>query len=301
MKLHAAAIAFGNTRVPAQLVAGVAFLAYAWPIAWFGNPPLSEHSFFLIWLGYVLSADGAVALRSGSSLLSRNKVAFIGLFVASIPLWWLFEVANHFLNNWHYFARQEPSWFVDHFEASLCFSTVIPAVFETAELYKTTWLGRRRWRFVRINVGDRALLMIAAVGLIVFLLSLAVPQYFFPFVWLGVFFALDPINALGGQPSIARQIAINRWDTVVLLFAAGLTCGFLWEMWNYWSMPKWSYDIDHADWVHLFEMPVLGYGGYLPFALEVYAIYHFLRLIMRKRERGFLRFDKEGRVDLPRR
>jgi hypothetical protein len=28
--------------------------------------------------------------------------------------------------------------------------------------------------------------------------------------------------------------------------------------------------------MHVFEMPLLGYGGYLPFALELYAIYHLI-------------------------
>ena len=28
--------------------------------------------------------------------------------------------------------------------------------------------------------------------------------------------------------------------------------------------------------MHIFEMPLLGYGGYLPFALELYAVYHFV-------------------------
>jgi hypothetical protein len=28
---------------------------------------------------------------------------------------------------------------------------------------------------------------------------------------------------------------------------------------------------------HVFEMPLLGYGGYIGFALEVYALYHLLK------------------------
>jgi hypothetical protein len=294
MKLRADSIAVGTIRVPVQLVAGLLLMAYAWPIAWFGPSPLSEHTFFLLWLGYVLSVDGLVFLRSGSSLLARSRIEFVGLVVASIPLWWLFEVANHFLDNWRYLVPHELGWFERRFEASLSFSTVIPAVFVTAELYATTWLGRKRRSLIRIDPRRRALQVIALAGAVLFVLSLALPQYFFAFVWIGVFFALDPINALNGQPSISAQVADNRWNTVFILFAAGLTCGFFWEMWNFWSMPKWVYDITYADRYLLFEMPLLGYGGYLPFALEVYAIYHFLRFIIRKPERGFLHFDKMG-------
>jgi hypothetical protein len=292
VKLRADSLDVGTIRVPAQLVTGLVLVACAWPIAWFGNPPFSEHTFFPLWLGYVLSVDGFVLLRSGSSLLTRSKTQFLGLFAASIPLWWMFEVANHFLDNWHYLRPENSGWFSTRIEGSASFSTVIPAVFETAEFYATTRLGRRTWSLVRIRPGNRTLIAISLAGAVMFSLSLAFPRYFFPLVWLGVFFTLDPINALAGQPSIAKQVAQNRWNTVIILFASGLTCGFFWEMWNFWSMPKWIYDITYADRYTLFEMPILGYGGYLPFALEVYAIYHFLRLIIRKREREFLRFDK---------
>lgn len=285
-------------KVPAQLIVGILLLAFAWPIAWFGNPPLSEHTFFPIWLGYVLSVDGLVLCRAGSSPFARSRSEFVGLFVASIPLWWLFELANHFLDNWHYLVSQQVGPWQSHFEASLSFSTVIPAVFETSELYATTWLARRSWRLMAIRPSRRGLVAIAVGGLILFVLSLAIPHYFFPFVWIGVFFALDPVNALFDQPSISQQVARNQWNTVVILFAAGITCGFFWEMWNYWSMPKWIYDVTFAGRFHLFEMPVLGYGGYFPFALEVYAIYHFLRFVIGKRERSFLSFDDQTNREL---
>ena len=56
---------------------------------------------------------------------------------------------------------------------------------------------------------------------------------------------------------------------VVLIGTAGLACGILWEFWNYWSMPKWEYTLPHLGFASVFEMPVLGYGGYVPFALFV--------------------------------
>ena len=70
----------------------------------------------------------------------------------------------------------------------------------------------------------------------------------------------------------------NRGDwRLVAAFAVGaLVCGFFWEMWNYWAYPKWHYSIPFVQIIHIFEMPLLGYTGYLPFGLEVYAAYHFL-------------------------
>jgi hypothetical protein len=64
--------------------------------------------------------------------------------------------------------------------------------------------------------------------------------------------------------------------------AAGLVCGFFWEMWNFWSLPQWYYTVPHVGFGKVFAMPILGYGGYLPFALEIFAVYHFVRLLTRR-------------------
>ena len=39
-------------------------------------------------------------------------------------------------------------------------------------------------------------------------------------------------------------------------------------MWNYVSLAKWAYSIFCVDRFKLFEMPLPGYAGYLPFGLE---------------------------------
>ena len=38
------------------------------------------------------------------------------------------------------------------------------------------------------------------------------------------------------------------------------------------SYPKWIYHVPWASEPKLFEMPLLGYLGYLPFALELYLL-----------------------------
>ncbi|MAA90963.1 MAG: hypothetical protein CL914_12365 [Deltaproteobacteria bacterium] len=58
-----------------------------------------------------------------------------------------------------------------------------------------------------------------------------------------------------------------------------MICGFFWEFWNFWSYPKWIYQIPYVDFLHVFEMPVLGYLGYLPFALELFGLYHLMASI----------------------
>jgi len=38
-------------------------------------------------------------------------------------------------------------------------------------------------------------------------------------------------------------------------------------MWNSGSMNKWLYEIPYVDAFDIFEMPLLGYAGYLPFGI----------------------------------
>jgi hypothetical protein len=61
------------------------------------------------------------------------------------------------------------------------------------------------------------------------------------------------------------------WRPLGALWIGVLITAFFWEMWNYYSYPKWVYSIPFVDVLHVFEMPLLGYGGYLPFSLEIFA------------------------------
>ncbi len=54
----------------------------------------------------------------------------------------------------------------------------------------------------------------------------------------------------------------------------------LWEFWNYWAATKWTYTVPYLGDVKIFEMPILGYLGFPPFALECYAMYHAVRGVL---------------------
>ncbi len=101
------------------------------------------------------------------------------------------------------------------------------------------------------------------------------PRLFFPFLWLSLVFILEPVNVWLGYRTIARRTAEGDWRPVIALWVGVLITAFFWEMWNYFAYPKWVYQIPWGNWLHIFEMPLLGYGGYLPFSLELYAVYHF--------------------------
>jgi hypothetical protein len=70
------------------------------------------------------------------------------------------------------------------------------------------------------------------------------------------------------------------------VFLAGNICGFLWEFWNYWAIPKWHYSIPWIGFFKIFEMPVLGYLAYGFFALELFAMYYFVISLI-KYKKGF--------------
>ena len=73
------------------------------------------------------------------------------------------------------------------------------------------------------------------------------------FVWISLFLAVDPIVQLLDGRSISGAVARGRWDPVLVLFIGTLICGFFWEFWNFWSMPKWTYRIEYRRLVSHFR------------------------------------------------
>jgi hypothetical protein len=268
-------------------------IAASWRISWSGPEPLRFHTFFPLWLGYILTVDALSLLISGSSLLRRTGWRFTGFFAVSAPFWWIFEAANDRLGNWIYELPTDYSWLKYHIEATIAFSTVIPAVFVTSELVRLLAL-RRPVRWIKLAPPRAGLIAISIGGGLMSALTLLLPDLLFPLVWIGIFLLIDPINHLIGGKSIAGQVRMGRWDTVLVLFLATLICGFFWEMWNSNAMPKWRYEIEYAEQAHLFEMPALGYGGYLPFSLELFAIFAFCDRVLRLGIGKALRFDREA-------
>jgi hypothetical protein len=265
-----------NTTLPVYGWIGVVLMGIFWWLNWFLPGFRTHWGFFPMWLGYILTLDAWVFLRKGNSLLSRNFGKFILLFVISAPCWWLFELINKKVQYWFYLGR-------DHFTdleyfilASISFSTVIPAVFETTELVSSfKWLKRIK-SGPKISTSKLMMRIFFILGWIMLVLVLIWPEYFPYFVWMSLYFITEPINVWLGNPSIVEYTSNKDWRPVIALFLGSLICGFFWEMWNYYSYPKWIYQIPFVVYAYVFEMPALGYLGYLPFALELYALYHLI-------------------------
>jgi hypothetical protein len=269
-------------RWPLRGWLGLGLVFVFWALNWGLEGMRTVWGFFPMWLGYCLVVDALVFRRKGSSLWTRSRLGYLGLFLASVPCWWLFELINKRTQNWIYLS--DP---ISDFEyalfASLSFSTVIPAVFGTAELAGTFGWIKKLGPGPRIPPSRGVTLGFFIGGWLMLALMLLWPRYFFPFVWLSVYFIVEPVNSWLGNRSLFETTGDRDWRPVVALWTGCLICGFFWEFWNYWSYPKWIYQVPFVGFAKVFEMPILGYGGYLPFALELFAIYHLMLGLLGRR------------------
>jgi hypothetical protein len=255
---------------------GTFLLAVCWPLNWTLSGVRTAYLFFPLWLGYILLVDGLVQLRSGSSLWTRNRRGFYFLFVLSAPSWWLFELINRRTGNWQYLGAGGFTPLEYHVLCTLSFSTVMPAVFETAELVRTfRWIDSLRWG-ARIPDTHRFRVGFFLAGLMMLAVTLIQPKWFYPLMWISLWLILEPMNRKLGRRHLLERLRQGDWRPLVSLSFGALICGFFWEMWNYWSWPQWIYHTPGVGYFHVFEMPLLGYGGYIPFALELYALMNFL-------------------------
>jgi hypothetical protein len=83
---------------------------------------------------------------------------------------------------------------------------------------------------------------------------------------------ITSLQAVAGEETMFSCIARGDWRPLWLPALAALVCGFFWEMWNYKSLSHWEYAIPFVNQFKIFEMPLLGYAGYLPFGLECMAV-----------------------------
>lgn len=253
---------------------GLLLVCTAWPLNWLLPGMRTLFLFFPLWLGYVLIVDALTLQRKGTSLIYRSGYRYIGLFLVSAPAWWLFEALNLRVQNWVYIGSERLTQFQFGLAATVNFSTVIPAIFGTAELIGTTAFIRNLKPGLIIRPDGRTTLAFFFAGWGMLALLLLWPAYFFPFLWLSVYFILEPLNVWLGNRHLAEGTQRGDWRGVVSLWLGALLTGLFWEMWNFYAFPKWIYHVPGVSFLHVFEMPLLGYGGYLPFSMEIYALYH---------------------------
>lgn len=277
MRLHHLAWGAGLVGLP---------LAHYWLLAQI--EPFYSSIYCFLWWSYIFAADFAVYRLRGSSLLRDRPTEFLFLSIWSVPLWLLFEMVNLRIHNWYYvMAPWYFSWGM--LFLVLAFGTVLPGIFETMELV----LGvierlapSRRIASRPFRIGPWQIRLLWAIGLLMLGLLLAFPEVCFCLAWGFTFFLTEPIcywawrreqNQIGR--SLLGQLAAGDSTRLVALLVAGFICGGLWEAWNITARTKWIYSVPFFDELKLGEMPVLGFLGFPPFALECYALINFLGLL----------------------
>lgn len=238
-------------------------MSSCWALIWTQDTFWNPLFFMGMWSGVTLLMYGIG--HHGYLGLGRHLL----LLALSIPLWWWFELVNSRVENWEYLGAVERySTWEYALMGSAAFSTIIPAMNAACGLtVREEWLmvglARRRGRVYGIQV---------ALGLALQAMVFVWPLVFYPFVWVAPFLIADGLVGYKGGRSLVDDMIGRKWQIPGGVAMAGVLCGFLWEFWNFWSIPKWTYHVPLLDFGRLFEMPVLGYGGYVPFAWSIYQL-----------------------------
>jgi hypothetical protein len=273
-------------RFPAYGFLGIAIVGLAEVLLFAGNSFVGHWFTPIVWTGFILVADALVYKLKRRSLLMNDRLEFLTIAIVSIASWWLFELYNapRFWNSelelwWHY-HNLEPNLFLRRAGYDWAFATISLGLFETAELFAlTAFAGKKPGVAFKLSRSMMiALVVIGAIGSIVPLLYPS--DWFAPVVWLSIIFLIDPLNAWRGRPSIIGDLARGNWRRLLSLLASGFVCGVLWEFWNYWALAKWTYTVPYLGSIKIFEMPVLGFLGFPPFAVECWVMYIFIRSLL---------------------
>jgi hypothetical protein len=265
-----------NRSFPIQGLFGFFFLALSWFLHIRKVEPFYSWFYCFAWWSYILTVDGIIYRLKGNSLIISRTREFFLMIPWSVFIWLIFEGANLWLRNWRYINL--PNSMVERWAGyAIAYGTVLPGLFETTEFLAAAGIlkNAKTGRTI-LSPGGHAVLVL--LGILCIASSLLIPEYFFPLIWVGFIFLLEPVNYHFQGQSLLRDLEEGRPRKTFLLLIAGLICGFLWEFWNFWARSKWIYTVPFFDRSKGFEMPWLGFLGFLPFAIEAYVMYNFISL-----------------------
>jgi len=252
-----------------------------------------------LWWGFVLVIDGLVYKRSGGrSLVNNEPTQLILMAVTSISGWFLFDYFNFFINlNWYYPAAdsmKHDSFLLYAFFGSASF---IPMAFEWYYLFRTFRFFKglyRRGPVVKFPRWLRLSLIIVSFVLLCF--TPYYPDHLFWVVWLVPVIILSiVIDYLRIWTPFDSIKTAGNWTALLVIAPAFLVQGLILECWNYFSayhLPDgsiqtyntayWRYTIPWITKVKIFEMPILGYLGYVPFSVFCWIWWITISFLTRK-------------------
>lgn len=265
------------------VVAGLAMVAAATILLLRGVEPFATWYYIFAWYPVLLAADGLVALtggvegRRGEFLLLGRKWFLITMLLWSAVVWLFYEVFNFRLENWYYVNM--PESLISRWGGTvIAFATVLPAVFVAEALLNGLNVGKDvRWPTFKVN--DRFIAWMRVAGLIMLALVLIWPRYFFPLVWGATMLLVEPENYKRSRAhSLLADLEKGEPGRLLRLLLGGAMIGFVWEMLNINARAKWIYTVPGVEELKIFEMPVPGFFGFPPFAVECFILWQALIL-----------------------
>lgn len=248
------------------------------------------HTTFLHWSdiplfwGLFLIIDGITFKRNGGKSMVANRMPeVVGIAISSAMGWMIFDYLNFFVkDNWYY-----PFGNIIDREQFLLYAIIIsmgliPLSFAFYELFNTFRVFERRFtdglKVIFPEWVKTALLLISVACLF---LSGLYPDTLFFSLWLapGVLIAvvLDKV----GYWTPLRSIGQGNWRPVLVFALTYLAAGLCLEGENWASAihasdgnatftmapAYWQYSLPYVNRFHLFEMPIVGFLGYMPFSI----------------------------------
>ncbi len=240
--------------------------------------PVSTWYYSLAWYATIAIVDAWGHRRDPSvpMLVTRPRV-FASLVFWSAVFWLFFELWNLRLRNWYYVAVPA-EWWARRIGVFVAFGTVLPGIFAFDKWLAAHRFGEgRRTRGWQLPAWLPAALV--AVGCSWAIMVAGWPRLFYPLVWGITVLVLAPWNRAMSGAGLLVDLERGDWRHVLRLLVAGMLCGLVWELANVQAGSKWIYTVPGFEELKLFEMPVLGFLGFPPFALECYVMYRSVVLL----------------------
>ncbi len=236
----------------------------------------------LFW-GFTLLLDGIVYKRTGGrSIIGQHPIEMVGIGSASVSGWMLFEFLNFYVKmNWYYpFGELIPrSYFLLY--ALIGSSGLLPMAFEWYDLLLTFKVFRKRfssgWSLSFPKWLKIFLLVMSFAGM--FFMGLY-PEQLYTTLWLWPVIIFSVLLSLMNIWTPFTPLKQGDWNPLLVFALAYLFQGIAMEGWNYfsgihengeviltYSPAYWAYNIPYVERFHIFEMPLVGYLGYLPFSV----------------------------------
>lgn len=226
--------------------------------------------------------DGIVYKRTGGkSIFNNDPQELVGIAVSSTAGWLIFEYLNFFVLEFWYYPNGgmiNDAEFCTY--AIFASSALIPLGFELYSLFNSFPRFVSLYQNgIKICFGKKVQIMVLIASYAGLFFMSFMPNVLCPVIWLAPLFILTVMLDLLGIWTPFTPITKGNWSPVLLTALTYLVGGFLLEGQNYLSATHeggvlhshlpvyWVYNVPFINRFHVFEMPVMGFYGYLPFGI----------------------------------